>query len=368
MGSLSWFKILMLFGGLQGSLLIVAINRLPKRNKTANRILSVFLILIVFNLLWQIKQVGQEVNLIGVIQDVLFFLYGPFFYFYIRSLLTTTPINYRKWLFHLLPSLVYIVLLFFMLKAPRYWYFSWMLTATLALAHSTLYLIKSYQLIANYRKKTFNVYAHIKYLQTITILMGICLLAGLYAVILFTFNIPYHLNFFNYHISGLMASFMIYTLGYFAVLSPEVFKLPVTEVIPPTIPLMTKTSSPSSKEYFIGEALQTWKTKLENIMAAEKPFLNPKLTLEELAETLGTDKLMTSRIIYEGFQLRFYDFVNTYRIEHFVQLSQDEQYQHYSTLGLAYEAGFNAKSTFHKAFKKIKNMPPTAYLKLIDKR
>ena len=363
MGSLSWFKILMVLGGLQGGFLIVAINRLPKRNKTANRILTVFLILIVFNLLWQIKQVGQEVNLIGVIQDVLFFLYGPFFYFYIRSLLTTTSINYRKWLLHLLPSLVYIVLLFFMLNAPKYWYFSWMLTATAALVHSTIYLIKSYQLITNYRKKTFNIHTQLKYLQTITILMGICLVAALYAVILFTFNMPYHLNFFNYHISGLVASFMIYTLGYFAVLSPEVFKLPPKEIVPAS--LLTKASPTPVKEYFTQEELQVWTTKLEEIMRSSKPYLNPTLTLDDLSQMLDTDKLMTSRIIHEGFQMGFYDFINTYRVDYFVQLSQDKKYQHYTTLALAYEAGFNAKSTFHKVFKKLKNMTPTAYLKSI---
>jgi len=365
MGSLTWFKILMVLGSLQGGFLIVAINRLPGRHRTANRVLSGFLLLIVYNLLWQINKTSN-VTLMGVIQDVLFFLYGPFFYLYVKSLLTTAPNHYKKWLIHLLPSLVYIILLFFMLQAPKYWYFSWMLTATLALAHSTLYLIKSYQLITNYRKKTFNIHTQLKYLQTITILMGVCLLAALYAVILFTFNMPYHLNFFNYHISGLAASLVIYTLGYFAVLSPEVFKLPAKEVVPATVPLITKSNASPIKEYFTPEELQTWTTKLEEIMVSSKPYLNPKLTLNDLAQMLGADKLMTSRIIHEGFQLGFYDFINTYRIDYFIQLSQDKKYQHYTSLALAFEAGFNAKSTFHKVFKKIKNMTPSAYLKSLS--
>ena len=366
MESLSWFKILMLFGTLQGGILLVVINRLPRRHKIANRVLSVVLLLIVFNLFWQMQKVEGQVNLIGVIQDILFFLYGPFFYFYIRALLASETINYKKWLLHLLPSLVYIVLLFFMLHAPKYWYFSWMFTATSAVVHSTIYLVKSYQILTIYRKKTYNTFPHLQYLQTIIILAFVCLLAALYALVLYTFNLSYHLSFFDYHMSGIAASFTIYTLAYFAVLSPEIFTLPAEEIKPDTVLARNQPALSESKFYFTQEELQTWKTKLEDLMQVSKPFLNPTLTLDSLAKSLEIDKLTVSRIIYEGFQLRFYDFINAYRINYFVQLSQDQQYQHYTTLALAYEAGFNAKSTFHKAFKKIKNTTPTAYLKSLN--
>ncbi|OJJ14703.1 hypothetical protein BKI52_41435 [marine bacterium AO1-C] len=137
------------------------------------------------------------------------------------------------------------------------------------------------------------------------------------------------------------------------------------QIIRPKVPLETQQKLSFTKQYFNPKELLAWKVKLEEVMIDSKPYLNPTLTLADLATILQTDNLTTSRIIHEGFQLCFYDFINTYRIEHFVQLSKSENYQYYTTLGLAYEAGFNAKSTFYKVFKKLKNTTPAMYLKLI---
>ncbi len=135
---------------------------------------------------------------------------------------------------------------------------------------------------------------------------------------------------------------------------------------PPTQVQPHQPETPIRTQFFTREAIQMWKAKLENVMKVSQPHLNPKLSVADLAHLLQTDPLTTSRIIHEGFQLSFYDFINTYRLEHLVQLSRDENYQHHTILSLAYEAGFNAKSTFYKVCKKLKNMTPVAYLKLVN--
>lgn len=363
MKPLNWFTALMFFGVLQGSVLIIAINQLPKRNKVANRILSIFILFIIFTLLWRMNKVLGTVTLMGVIQDILLFSYGPLFYFYTKSLLTTEKITFKKWRTHLLPTLLYIVLLIPMLYAPKFWFFLFMLTAVLAVVHSTTYLVKSYQLIIIYKKKTSSNGASLKYLQTILVLLSICLIAALYALILYLLKLPYHLTFFNYHVSGIVASFVTCALGYFAILSPEIFRLPADEMMPPSLPVTIKKPT---KKAIKQPDLQTWKNKLEQVMETSQLYLNPELTLSDLAQEMQMDKVLTSRVIHEGFELNFYDFINTYRIEHFVKLSQDKNYQHYTSLALAYESGFNAKSTFHKVFKRIKAATPTAYLKSLN--
>ena len=58
-----------------------------------------------------------------------------------------------------------------------------------------------------------------------------------------------------------------------------------------------------------------------------QPHLEPKLSLHELAELMELEKTTLSRVIHEGFELNFYDFINTYRVEHFITLSQNDKYQ-----------------------------------------
>jgi len=365
MEPLNWFEILMLFGAFQGIMLIVAINQALKRHKTANQILTVFLAFIIFNSSWEVWKTSKDMILMDGIRNIIFFLYGPFYYLYTRALLTTETINRKTWIIHLIPALVYGVLLLFMLNVSKFWYSSWILTVILVLIHGLVYLRKSYHLINKYRKKTLNGSSYLKYLQNITLLAGGLLVVALCTLFIFISDLIYYVNLFNHYITGLIGSFVIYSLAYFGMQFPEVFKLPIKEIISAPIPLPSS-STPPPKQYLNEEELHACKIRLQETMIADKLYLNPCLTLDDIAKAIEVDKVMASRVINEGFQQNFYDFVNTYRIEHFIQLSQDKQYAHYTKLALAYEAGFNAKSTFHKVFKKIKDMTPTAYLKLMS--
>lgn len=366
MGSIDLFAAFMLFGIVQGVLLIVAINRLPQRNKAANRVLSVFIFLVSFTLLWRITKTQGLLQLImGITQDIIIFLYGPVFYLYVQILLTTSKPSFKKWRLHLIPAFVYLCSIPPMWYAKEFWMVIYMGTATLAIIHSSFYMIKSFQLIWNFRNKGGVKGAYTRYLQTIIALVGLCLVMALYTMTLYFINAPqYKLEFFNYNVAWLILAFITYALGYFAMFTPEIFKLPAAEITPQ--PLFSKKAASPKREVpkkeLNNEELMQWKARLTHLMQHEKPYLNPKLTLADLGELLDMDKLLVSRVINEGFQLNFYDYINTYRIEHFVELSQNEKYQHYTLLALGYEVGFNAKSTFHKAFKRLKNSSPKAYL------
>ncbi|MEM6318074.1 MAG: helix-turn-helix domain-containing protein [Bacteroidota bacterium] len=57
------------------------------------------------------------------------------------------------------------------------------------------------------------------------------------------------------------------------------------------------------------------------------------------------------------------DFINRYRVQEVQAKLVDSKFDHYTILGIAQEAGFNAKSTFYTAFKKVTGMTPSAYRK-----
>lgn len=361
MSSFDWLKALLLFGVLQGGLLVVAINRLPQRNKTANRILSVFILLITVTLLWRLVDTQGVVQLIaGIIQDEIIFLYGPVFYLYTKALLTTGQISFKQWRLHLIPAGVYLVLQPLMWQAKSFWLPFMAFSVMAAITHSTIYIIKSYQLVRNFKRKSTKSSPYIGYLQTMIVLLSVCLVLATYLMLAFFFDLPYQGIYVNYQVIWFSVSIITYVVGYFAMFSPEIFKVSSEDIIPKSPLTITKT--PSAKKIIASEDLKIWKTQLITVMDQQKPYLNPKLTLGDLAGLMTLEKVLVSRVIHEGFGQNFYDFVNTYRIEHFVRLSQDKAYQHYTSLALAYEVGFNAKSTFHQAFKKIKNTTPKAYL------
>jgi len=102
--------------------------------------------------------------------------------------------------------------------------------------------------------------------------------------------------------------------------------------------------------------------KLKNFMTVEKPFLNSKLSLGELAESIKISQNHLSQIINEKLEQNFSDFVNSYRIEEFKLKVNQPESQKYTLLGLAYDCGFNSKSSFNTVFKKLTGLTPSQYL------
>ncbi|MBJ6109565.1 helix-turn-helix domain-containing protein [Hymenobacter sp. BT523] len=104
--------------------------------------------------------------------------------------------------------------------------------------------------------------------------------------------------------------------------------------------------------------LQPWREKLLALMANDQPWLEPELTLAELAHRLRTNTSLLSHVINTGCGQNFNDFVNTYRVAEAERKLQDPRLAHYSLVGIALESGFNSKSTFNRVFKKLTGRTP----------
>jgi AraC-like DNA-binding protein len=109
---------------------------------------------------------------------------------------------------------------------------------------------------------------------------------------------------------------------------------------------------------------ELYREKLTSLMQTEKPYLNPALSLAEIAQKLDVAPRYVSQIINESFRQNFHDFVNKHRIEESKRLLA-QQNQNLNILGIALEAGFNSKSAFNKAFKKHTLTTPKEYKKNI---
>ncbi|MBF9222335.1 helix-turn-helix domain-containing protein [Hymenobacter ruricola] len=117
-------------------------------------------------------------------------------------------------------------------------------------------------------------------------------------------------------------------------------------------------SSPVAPAASLAPELHAWRDKLLALMADDQPWLEPELTLAELAHRLRTNTSLLSHVINTGCGQNFNDFVNSYRVAEAERKLQDPRLAHYSLVGIALESGFNSKSTFNRVFKKLTGRTP----------
>jgi TolB-like protein/AraC-like DNA-binding protein len=98
------------------------------------------------------------------------------------------------------------------------------------------------------------------------------------------------------------------------------------------------------------------------LMANEKPYLNPDLTLRDLAAMIEMPPNYLSQLLNEGVQKNFAEFINTHRVEDFKEKALNPNFKHMSLLGIAYESGFNSKTTFNTYFKRLTGLTPKAFV------
>jgi AraC-like DNA-binding protein len=104
-------------------------------------------------------------------------------------------------------------------------------------------------------------------------------------------------------------------------------------------------------------------TGLTQLMRERKPYTNPELTLDELAQTLNVHRNNLSQVINTYEQKSFYDYINSKRVEEFKRIVSLPESQKFTLLGLANNSGFNSKTSFNRNFKNATGLSPTEYLK-----
>ena len=94
-----------------------------------------------------------------------------------------------------------------------------------------------------------------------------------------------------------------------------------------------------------------------------RPYLDPELSLQELADKLDMSRHQLSTLINKKHRKNFYEFINKQRVEKVKHLMRDPSNKNLKIISLAYDAGFNSKATFNRVFKNITNLTPGQYKK-----
>ncbi|WP_052262195.1 helix-turn-helix domain-containing protein [Pseudoalteromonas luteoviolacea] len=101
-------------------------------------------------------------------------------------------------------------------------------------------------------------------------------------------------------------------------------------------------------------------TKINSAMEQDKLYLDSNLSLHKLSKHLNVSPNYLSQTLNETLSVSFFDFVNQWRIE----AAKPKILANRSTvLDIALEVGFNARSSFYKAFKQVTGQTPSEYRK-----
>jgi AraC-like DNA-binding protein len=109
------------------------------------------------------------------------------------------------------------------------------------------------------------------------------------------------------------------------------------------------------------EMMNRYQEMLNHYMQRSKTYLNAELSLESLAEEVDIPKHHLTQLLNEKLHKNFYHFINEYRIEEAKLKLESIQLQEFSLLSLAFDCGFNSKSSFNNYFKKITGQTPSFY-------
>jgi len=157
--------------------------------------------------------------------------------------------------------------------------------------------------------------------------------------------------------SAAMNAAVIYYISFTLFKHPDIFRKPV--LLPPK-----KTKAGKYRKSNLTEADKTLiLQKLSHLMETEKVYRNNLLSLPQLAKTMATSSHNISQVLNERLQKNFFGLLAHYRVEEAKQILTDSTKQNLTIEQIAEMVGYNSKSAFNNAFKKLTGQTPSGYRK-----
>lgn len=365
----------------------LSILLVTKTNKSrADYILMVWLAFCGFHLTTFYLIFTDQVNLhphlvsLGVPLPI---IHGPFLFLYTSYQTSNKPFKFSE-LWHFLPLLIFFIWFadFYLLSnaekitvyraqgnpyADDLVYFVYFIYVT-----GTIYILMSAYRLVIYRKNLVNQFSNIEKINFNWLMYLIIWLGLIWVVVIFV-----QLDEFIFAI----ASLLILWMGYFGIKQVRVFSQinPLEELPDVNVRTLGIKTYDDERDTSLGEDLPVTQKyqksilsdadiqhiyqRLKILMDTEKPFLDPDLTLSDLAAALHTHPNYLSQVINTCEEKNFYDLVNLKRIEEFLKLSTEPASQQFTLLANAFACGFNSKASFNRNFKKYTGATPSEYLK-----
>ena len=361
------YSVILLFSFMLGFFLSGALF-FRKENSLPNRILGAAVIAIAIVLanfyFYKNGMTGLHNILIVFIQPI-DFIFNPLFYFYIAVFTSHIKLLNKKSLIHFTPALFYLIFnmynFFFLKKVISYNNFFFAFIVSAMYVQAFYYLVVIFKVLKEYNLRIKDYFSEIETLK----------LSWL-KVIIFFFIISWSLSFclfifgkaglfipeFVISIGPVLGVLFLYFLAYFTLRQPEIFQ---------KVKEMVKQVEDSSEKISteLSESIESkLLSQLTGHMEKDKPYMDNTLTLKQLAGEMAIQPYQLTRVIASTGNHNFYSFINSYRVTEVKALLAEKSNRDKAILDIAFEAGFNSKSTFNYIFKKNVNMAPSEFRKL----
>ena len=369
---------LLLFGGLQGILLLLFFARKKWYSGGYAFLLFYFAVMLlqitlkVMSKTWLMENWGFLYGL----SHFLPLLYGPLIFLFARQTLSGSKRRAADYL-HFLPFAVMSAYIFldmqfgFTHQALHIFYWPGPGLA-LKLISVLVYHFLALQHWTKYRSTLKNYFSETQRLQVtwirqlITASFIVCTIISVALYLLYVNHpksLPYRYWF------GVLTVF-IYWVSYSALVRPSVFSFirgyaKEEKSQPPELPRLVihRASRKYSNSGLTGDDIQSIQKTLKKVTEEHKPYLNPELTINELAALIPCNRHHLSQVLNESLNNSFYDYINYYRVEEAKQLLMSTAKENHKISSIAYDAGFNSLSTFNEIFRKHTGTTPSQYRK-----
>lgn len=393
-----YVSILFYLGAIQGILLSVFLFSV-KVNKLSNRLLGLLTLfwgLVLFQFPMQDEGLYTKFPHLLKTFSQLLFAFFPLLYLQVKYLISNQKRFNKRDLLHFTPMLINILLwadFYFMGGVEKidilrnktlYYQVIQIIGDEVIAAQGIIYSIISIKLLSKYKKEIENYQSNIDKAILKVQYSGILLslmawIIGTVGINLDFFNVPVNVDLFIF--VYLILVIIIYIISYVALKTPEVFKLDESKIKlvfsrgraivkknghPVNASSMVPIDLPVDKpdEKVIKPNYDAINNRLIDFMESDKPYLNPELSLQELAENLDLTRHQLSSVINQVHKVNFYEFINSYRITEVKSLMIEPSNSNLKLISIAYDAGFNSKASFNRIFKQMTQMTPSQFFQL----
>ena len=369
---------LLLFGGLQGLLLSLFLIK-----KKLHRRGYIFLLLYFGVMLLQITLKVMSKSWLWeywrFFYDISYFLpllYGPLVFLFTRQLLLNKKFHAAD-LFHLLP---FAFLSLYLLWAGIYlfsnqWvnlFYSRDAGLVMQIISLLIYHGLALQCWQQHKNSLKNYFSETQQLQAKWIrqfIIASLIVCTIIAAAIYLLYINYPRG-AEYRYGFVALTVFIYWVSYTALTQPSIFSIikgnarQEDDVIPfPPNLEVHRSVKKYSGSGLSQEDIAAISTALQKVMDVQKPYLNPELSINDLAALVKCNRHSLSQVLNEALKQSFYDYVNHYRVEEAKQLLLEPAKEDHKIASIAYDAGFNSLSTFNDVFKKITGTTPSQFRK-----
>lgn len=353
--------IILIFGSL-AMLSFLKITNPLNVNKKANFFFGIFLFL--WSTFW-IDEIALYLGSTSLNKSLnLFFHFIQFstaLVFYFSVVFFTNP-NYKfnrydvKYL--ILPIIFLFVLIVRLSEESAYLKF---LSIVLILVQSLFYVTASYLKIRKHKKNTVVFSSNANEID-LRWLEYIILWIMFMSVIISVYNVFFYSSKQNLFINT-TSLIIIFIVAYYSLKQKEIF--PLNETQRSEIISMNEQQELMAvkRKVVSDEELLILKSELNRIMLESEPYLDSELNLIKLSALVNRTPHQVSYAINAGFNENFFQFINKYRVSKAKELLLNAEMGNLSMLGIAYESGFNSKTSFNNTFKKVTNQTPSEFKK-----